>query len=93
MIKSFGSKESQRIWEGTRSKKLPSNIQDVCRRKLRMINNAVDIDDLRIPPANKLEKLKGKMKDYYSIRVNLQWRIIFKWTNGNAFEVEICDYH
>ena len=68
-------------------------IQNVGRRKLRMLNNSVDIADLRIPPANRLEKLSGKLKDFYSIRINDQWRIIFKWNAGNAFEVEIIDYH
>jgi proteic killer suppression protein len=93
MIKSFGNKETEKVWIGNRSKKLPFEVQNIGRRKLRMINNAVDIDDLRIPPANKLEKLKGNLKEYHSIRINKQWRIIFIWENGNAFEVEICDYH
>jgi len=93
MIKSFGNKETKKIWEGLRSKKLPNDIQDVARRKLRMLNNSQDIQDLRIPPSNRLERLKGKLKDYYSIRINKQWRIIFIWNNGNAFETEIIDYH
>lgn len=74
-------------------RKLPSTIQETARRKLRMINNSQDIADLRIPPANRLEKLAGKLKDYHSIRINDQWRIIFKWQSGNAYEVEIVDYH
>ncbi|MCO5229923.1 MAG: type II toxin-antitoxin system RelE/ParE family toxin [Chitinophagales bacterium] len=74
-------------------KKLPREIQEVARRKLRMINNSIDETDLRIPPANRLEKLKGDLKEFYSIRINNQWRIVFKWENGNAFEVEIMDYH
>jgi proteic killer suppression protein len=78
---------------GNRLKKLPIEIQNVGRRKLRMLNNSVGIADLRIPPANRLEKLSGKLKKFYSIRVNDQWRIIFKWNAGNAFEVEIVDYH
>ena len=93
MIKSFGSKETEKIWEGTRSAKLPFEIQHIGRRKLRMINNSVSIIDLRIPPANRLEKLTGSRKDYHSIRINDQWRIIFKWHNGHSFEVEIIDYH
>ncbi|MCF6295479.1 MAG: type II toxin-antitoxin system RelE/ParE family toxin [Flavobacteriaceae bacterium] len=93
MIKSFGSKETQKIWEGLRSKKLPNDIQDIARRKLRMLNNSQDIQDLRIPPSNRLEKLSGNLKNYYSIRINKQWRIIFVWKNGNAFETEIIDYH
>jgi len=93
MIKSFGNKETKKIWEGLRSKKLPNDIQEVARRKLRVLNNSQDIQDLRIPPSNRLERLKGKLKDYYSIRINKQWRIIFIWNNGNAFETEIIDYH
>ena len=93
MIKSFGSKETEKIWEGIISTKLPYEIQHIGRRKLRMLNNSVSIIDLRIPPSNKLEKLLGNRKDYYSIRVNDQWRIIFKWNNGHSFEVEIIDYH
>lgn len=93
MIVSFGNKETEKICNGIVSKKLPREIQDVARRKLRMINNSIDITDLRIPPANRLEKLKGNLKEFHSIRINNQWRIIFKWENGNAFEVEIMDYH
>jgi len=93
MIKSFGNSETEEVWNGNRVKKLPVEIQNIGRRKLRMINNSVDIADLRIPPANRLEKLSGKLKDFYSIRINDQWRIIFKWNNGNAFEVKIIDYH
>ncbi len=93
MIKSFGSKETEKIWKGESVKKLPMEAQKIGRRKLRMINNSVDIVDLRIPPANRLEKLAGNWKGYYSIRVNKQWRIVFKWQSGNAYEVEILDYH
>ena len=93
MIVTFGNKETEKIWNGIVSKKLPQEIQEVARRKLRMINNSIDINDLRIPPANRLEKLKGDLKEFYSIRINHQWRIIFRWENGNAFEVEILDYH
>jgi proteic killer suppression protein len=93
MIKSFGSKETEKIWNGDRVKKLPLEVQKIGRRKLRMINNSIDIDDLRIPPSNRLEKLSGKLNDFYSIRINRQWRIIFQWNNGNALEVEILDYH
>jgi proteic killer suppression protein len=93
LIVSFGDKETEKIWDGFLSKKLPREIQNIARRKLRMINNSVDINDLRIPPANRLEKLKGDFKEYNSIRINNQWRIIFKWENGNAFKVEIIDYH
>jgi proteic killer suppression protein len=93
MIVSFGAKETEKIWNGNRIKKLPIDIQQIGRRKLRMLNNSVDIADLRIPPSNRLEKLGGNLKDFYSIRINKQWRIIFKWNNGNASEVEIIDYH
>ncbi|MFA7445707.1 MAG: type II toxin-antitoxin system RelE/ParE family toxin [Flavobacteriaceae bacterium] len=93
MIISFGNKETEKIWNGEVSKKLPGEIQEVARRKLRMLNNSVDVSDLRIPPSNHLEKLKGNLKDFYSIRINNQWRIVFKWENSNALEVEIIDYH
>jgi proteic killer suppression protein len=93
MIKSFNSKETEKIWQGIRSTKLPNEIQEVARRKLRMLNNSVDLQDLRIPPSNRLEKLKGNFKDYHSIRINDQWRIIFKWIKGHSTNVEIVDYH
>jgi toxin HigB-1 len=93
MIISFGSKESEKIWQGERVRGLPNEIQETARRKLRMINNSLTIMDLRIPPANRLEKLSGKRNEFYSIRINDQWRIIFKWVDGNASEVEIIDYH
>ncbi len=93
MIKGFGDKESEKIWNGIRSKKLQNEIQNVARRKLRMINNAQDINDLRVPPANRLEKLKGNMSKYHSIRINNQWRIIFNWKNNDAYDVSIVDYH
>ncbi len=93
MIKSFASKETEKIWDGTKSKKFPSNIQNVVRRKLRMINNSTNIADLKIPPANRLEKLKGNLKGMYSIRINEKFRIIFNWRTGNAYDVEIIDYH
>jgi len=93
MLKSFGDKISEKIWNGIRSEKLPNEIQDVARRKLRMIHNAQDVNDLLIPPANRLEKLKGDLKEFYSIRINNQWRIIFKWINNDAYEIRIVDYH
>ena len=93
MIKTFGDKESEKIWNGIRSKKLPNEIQDIARRKLRMLNNAQDVNDLRIPPANRLEKLKGNLEDYYSFRINNQWRIIFQWLNNDSYDVKIVDYH
>jgi toxin HigB-1 len=93
MIISFGSKETEKIWLGERAKRIPIEIQQIGRRKLRMINNSQDLKDLKIPPSNRLEKLKGNRKDFYSIRINDQWRIVFRWENINAYEVEILDYH
>ncbi|HKL36642.1 MAG TPA: type II toxin-antitoxin system RelE/ParE family toxin [Salegentibacter sp.] len=93
MIRSFADKEAEKIWNGTQSKKLPASIQNVARRKLRMINNAQNINDLRIPPANHLEKLSGNLEGFHSIRINKQWRVIFKWENDNALEIQIVDYH
>ncbi|MFY8187764.1 MAG: type II toxin-antitoxin system RelE/ParE family toxin [Flavobacterium sp.] len=93
MIVSFGSKDTEQIWNGFRVKNMPMDIQNIGRRKLRMLHNAQDIADLRIPPSNRLEKLNGKANDFYSIRINTQWRIIFVWEKGNASEVEIIDYH
>ncbi|HWB65004.1 MAG TPA: type II toxin-antitoxin system RelE/ParE family toxin [Chitinophagales bacterium] len=93
MIISFGTKETALIWDVSRVAKLPVEIQETARRKLRMLNNSQNLTDLKIPPANRLEKLKEALKDYYSIRINDQWRIIFKWNNGNALQVEIIDYH
>ncbi len=93
MIKTFGSKETEKVWLGQRSKKLPNEIQEIARRKLRMLNNSCDIRDLKVPPSNRLEKLGGNLKGFYSIRINKQWRIIFIWNNGNAFDTEIIDYH
>lgn len=93
MILSFGSKETEQIWNGIRVKKMPISIQNVGRRKLRMLNNSQDISDLRIPPSNQLKKLTGKLSAFYSIRINKQWRIIFIWDKGNSSEVEIIDYH
>ena len=93
MIVSFGSKETENIWNGERVKKFPPEIQQIGRRKLRMLNNSQSIGDLKIPPSNRLEKLSGIRKDFYSTRINDQWRIIFKWENNQAKEVEIIDYH
>ena len=93
MIISFGDKQTKKIWEGERVKGLSTDIQEIARRKLRMLNNSNDLNDLMIPPSNRLEKLKGNLKEIYSIRINNQWRIIFKWNNSNAELVEIIDYH
>lgn len=93
MIVSFGNKKTENIWNGIRVKKMPLVVQNVGRRKLRMLNNSQDLKDLRIPPSNRLEKLAGNLKGFYSIRINQQWRVIFKWNKGNVSEVEITDYH
>ena len=93
MILSFGDRETLKIWQGERVRGFSNEVQEIGRRKLRMLNSSQDIIDLRIPPSNRLEKLKGKLKEYYSIRINDQYRIIFKWVNSNAEEVQIIDYH
>ena len=93
MIRSFGDKETEKIWDGIVSRKLPFDIQNVARRKLRMINSSQDINDLRIPPAYRLEKLKGNLSSFHSIRISNQWCIIFEWKNDDAYEVTIVDYH
>ena len=93
MIISFGNSETEKIWLGQRVKRIPNEIQEVGRRKLRMLNNSTNLLDLKIPPSNRLEKLSGNLKSFYSIRINDQWRLIFKWTSNNAYDVEIVDYH
>lgn len=93
MIRSFASRETKRIWEGEASRRFPSDMQSVARRKLRMLNNAQNLSDLKAPPGNRLEALKGGRKGQYSIRINQQWRICFKWKNNHAIDVEIVDYH
>ncbi|MGA0586435.1 type II toxin-antitoxin system RelE/ParE family toxin [Dyella sp. KRB-257] len=93
MIRNFADKEAEKIWLGTPSRRLPAHIQSVARRKLRMVANASALDDLRVPPANLLEALKGQRKGQYSIRINNQWRVCFRWIDGDAHDVEIVDYH
>ncbi len=93
MIKSFASKETMKIWEGNWSAKFLTEIQQVGRRKLRMLNNSISIFDLRLPPSKRMEKMGGDLKDYHSIRINDQWRIIFKWRDDHSYEVKIVDYH
>jgi len=93
MIRSFKSKETEKVFNRERSQKLPSDIQQVALRKLRMLNRAVTLQDLRVPPANRLEKLSGARAGQYSIRINDQWRICFDWDAGDAQNVEIVDYH
>ena len=93
MILSFRSKETEAIWRGETSRRLPTEIQQTARRKLRMLNNAKSLMDLRVPPANRLEALKRDRKGQYAIRINDQWRICFVWTDAGPADVEIVDYH
>ena len=93
MIRGFRDRETESVWKGDVSRRLPQDIQPVARRKLRMLNNARTLNDLRVPPANRLEALHGKRKGQHSIRINDQWRISFVWKDGDAHEVEIVDYH
>ncbi|MGE0852068.1 MAG: type II toxin-antitoxin system RelE/ParE family toxin [Hyphomicrobiaceae bacterium] len=93
MIASFADRETAMIWSGRRSRRLPGDIQAVALRKLRIINNASRLDDLRVPPGNRLEALQGQRRGQHSVRINDQWRICFIWREGHAHEVEIVDYH
>jgi len=93
VIKDFADKEAEKIWHGTLSRKLPFDIQNVARRKLRMINRAQNIHDLRMPPGNRLEALSHDRKGRHSIRINNQWRICFVWNDNDAYEIEIVDDH
>ena len=93
MIKSFNSKETEKIWYGYFSKRYPMFIQNAARKKLRMLNNSYNLSDLKIPLSNRLEKLKGDRRGKYSIRINNQWRICFIWKDNDCYSVEICDYH
>ena len=93
MIGSFGDRDTELIWLGQRARRIPENIQDIALRKLFMIEAAETVEDLREPPGNRLEMLKGDRKGWWSIRVNQQWRICFTWKNGHAENIEIIDYH
>ena len=93
MIVSFGDREAEMVWRGVKSRRLPSDIQAAGLRKLRLINNARRLDDLRIPPGNRLEGLKGGRRGQWSIRINDQWRICFRWSEKGADDVSIVDYH
>jgi proteic killer suppression protein len=93
VIKTFKDEPTQKIYQRRPSRKLPPDIQQVALRKLRMINNAVSLNDLRVPPANRLEKLSGNRTGQWSIRINDQWRICFEWRESDAYDVEIVDYH
>lgn len=93
MIRSFADPETETIWNGYRSRKLPPGIQQIALRKLRLLNQAVVLDDLRVPPGNRLEALRADRAGQHSIRINSQWRICFVWKEGGADHVEIVDYH
>jgi proteic killer suppression protein len=93
MILDFADKETESVWRGERTRRLPASIQDIARRKVRMLNNAQTLEDLRVPPANRLEPLKGDRRGQRNIRINDQRRISFKWKDGDCSEVVIVDYH
>lgn len=93
MIESFANSDTEKVYRGQRSKKLPGDIQHRARRKLRMINQAQSLQDLLVPPGNRLEALHGDLEGYWSIRINQQWRIVFRWIDGRKSEVAITDYH
>ncbi len=93
MIENFKCKETEKIFNRQFSRRLPTNIQSIALRKLRMLNRSISIQDLRVPPANRLEALSGRRNNQYSIQINQQWRICFEWKNDNAYNVEIVDYH
>lgn len=93
MLKSFADKETEKIWNEQQSKRLPVTIQQRALNKLAMMSQAACLEDLKIPPANRLEALKGDRSGQFSIRINQQWRICFRWKDGDAYDVEIADYH
>jgi proteic killer suppression protein len=93
MIRSFSCQQTEKIWRGVVSRRLPREIQGVARRKLRMLNNVQRLMDLRVPPGNRLERLRGNRAGQFSIRINDQWRICFRWVDNDAHDVEIVDYH
>jgi toxin HigB-1 len=93
VIRSFADRETERVWREEGSRRLPMNIQQRCLNKLALLHRARRLEDLRIPPGNRLEALRGVRAGQHSIRVNDQWRICFRWDEGDAFDVEICDYH
>jgi proteic killer suppression protein len=93
MIRSFKDKETEKVFQRTFSRKLPHDIQQAAFRKLRMLNRAATLNDLRVPPANRLEQLHGDRAGQHSIRINDQWRICFEWRDGDSYHVEITDYH
>ena len=93
MIRSFTDKQTAAVFDGHRVKALPAQLQEVARRKLKAVDAAAEINDLRIPPGNHLERLSGDRRDQWSIRIKDQWRVCFRWADGDAHDVEITDYH
>lgn len=93
MIRTWSDKDAKALFERKRVRRLPSDLQQTALRKLRMLHAAASLEDLRIPPANRLEKLSGDRAGQWSIRINQQWRICFEWKDGDAYEVDIVDYH
>ena len=93
MIRGFANRETRRLWEGLRSRRLPPDLQDAALRKLRLLNRVARLEDLRVPPGNRLEALAGDRAGQHSIRINGQWRICFRWREEGVEDVEICDYH
>ena len=93
MIRSFKCRETEKIWKGTRSQRLPTDIQERALRKLRQLNASICLQDLKMPPSNHLKRLSGDKKEQYSIRINDQWRLCFDWNDGDSYEVEVIDYH
>lgn len=93
MIRSFRDRETERFWGGAATRRLPPNIRRVAQRKLELLDAAVRLDDLRRPPGNRLEALAGDRRGQHAIRINDQWRVCFRWADGGAEDVEICDYH
>lgn len=93
MIINFASKDTERLWSGARSRRLPSDIQSRAQIKLAMVDAAETLDDLKLPPSNRLHELKDDRAGQHSVSINMKWRICFRWKDGNAYDVEIVDYH
>ena len=96
MIESFGNAVAEDLFDDKRSKAtraFPNDLRRVARRKLLYLHEATNLTDLRVPPGNRLERLKGDLKEFHSIRINDQWRVVFRWSDGNAYEVQVIDYH
>lgn len=93
MIRSFGDRETERVWSEVGSRRLPADIQQRALNKLALLNRAARLEDLRVPPGNRLEALRGDRAGQHAIRINDQWRVCFHWEAGDAYDVEICDYH